>query len=90
MKNWIVPLSGTYRGTDICISNNNATHILRVCLPKNGDREPSDRELENLGISRDEWDNGNDGIWDCIDGTHYEPQGVYIEALELMDKLNKI
>ena len=90
MKADIMPLGNKYYNTKIRIYNNRATHILNVSLPKNGDTDPSDRELELFDINRDEWEKHWDMYCDSIDWSHCERQGTYIEALELLEKINKL
>lgn len=72
---------------------------MSICWTDNDSFEPSDRELDNLGYTREDWDNnieidngwgGKSPIKECelIDFSHFESQDTYLDALKIINAIN--
>lgn len=98
MKATLLPLEGKYYGTYIEIDFRDGRKKI-FSISVNGAYDtctPSDRELENYGITREQWDsqkmpNGENpceymGIFDC----HYEHQKILEISNLVVEKLNQI
>lgn len=61
MEAEILPLKGKYYGTEICVTDGKYDTIISVWC--NADFAPSDRELENSGVTRQQY-NDNSIVWE--------------------------
>lgn len=99
MKAKLLPLEGKYYNTKILIEYNNGTSDT-IAISASSNFDPSDREIERCGFTKEEWENNivvDDG-WggkmnlqdgELFDGVHSEKQQTYLNALEIVKKLNK-
>ena len=97
MKATIQPLKGKHYGTDIEVVDGDISTIISVWC--NADYVPSDRELEERGYTREQWDK-NDIVADGWGGEieiqssgiicdgHFESQWQYALCQKIVKALN--
>jgi hypothetical protein len=87
MEAAILPLEGKYYGTKIVIEDGEISTIIKIW--SHGDFAPSDRELDNADMSREEYNTNKNDEKEEIDtsGGHFESQWTYKLAEKICQRL---